>query len=144
MYFENTHLTFTSLFVFHPLPPASAEVNAWSYTSTPQYVFMAWCLVKHRDNFTFTFTFFSLLPSFLSLWFFLFVYLPYLFLPVSVSLLLSTLVSDSHPVALIRQYECHTVDSHLCFSRPSWLPCRVFYFANQCCTIAASRWNEEP
>jgi hypothetical protein len=31
--------------------------NAWSYTSTPQYAFMAWCLVKHRDNFTFTFTF---------------------------------------------------------------------------------------
>jgi hypothetical protein len=23
----------------------------------PQYVFMAWCLVKHRNNFTFTFTF---------------------------------------------------------------------------------------
>jgi hypothetical protein len=21
-----------------------------------QYTFMAWCLVKHRDNFTFTFT----------------------------------------------------------------------------------------
>jgi hypothetical protein len=38
-------------------PPSSAEVkNAWSYTSTPQYVFMEWCLVKHRDNFTFTFT----------------------------------------------------------------------------------------
>jgi hypothetical protein len=38
-------------------PPSSAEVkNTWSYTSTPQYVFMAWCLVKHRDNFTFTFT----------------------------------------------------------------------------------------
>jgi hypothetical protein len=37
-------------------PPSSAEVkNAWSYTSTPQYVFMTWCLVKHRDNFTFTF-----------------------------------------------------------------------------------------
>jgi hypothetical protein len=37
-------------------PPSSAEVkNAWSYTSTPKYVFMAWCLVKHRDNFTFTF-----------------------------------------------------------------------------------------
>jgi hypothetical protein len=35
-------------------PPSSAEVkNVWSYTSTPQYVFMAWCLVKHRDNFTF-------------------------------------------------------------------------------------------
>jgi hypothetical protein len=36
---------------------SSAEVkNAWSYTSTPQYVFMAWCLVKHRD-----FTFYILL-----------------------------------------------------------------------------------
>jgi hypothetical protein len=34
--------------------PSSAEVkNAWSCTSTPQYVFTAWCLVKHRDNFTF-------------------------------------------------------------------------------------------
>jgi hypothetical protein len=31
-------------------PPPSAEVkNAWSYTSTPHYAFMAWCLVKHRD-----------------------------------------------------------------------------------------------
>jgi hypothetical protein len=37
-------------------PPPSAEVkNAWSYISTPQYAFMAWCLVKHRDNFTFTY-----------------------------------------------------------------------------------------
>jgi hypothetical protein len=36
-------------------PPSSVEVkNAWSYTSTPQYAFMAWCSVKHRDNFTFT------------------------------------------------------------------------------------------
>jgi hypothetical protein len=35
--------------------PSSAEVkNAWSYNSTPQYVFMAWCLVKHRGNFNFT------------------------------------------------------------------------------------------
>jgi hypothetical protein len=33
-------------------PPPSAEIkNAWHYTSTPQYIFMAWCLVKHRDNF---------------------------------------------------------------------------------------------
>jgi len=31
-------------------PPASAEVkNAWSYISTPQYVLVPWCLVKHRD-----------------------------------------------------------------------------------------------
>jgi hypothetical protein len=36
-------------------PPSSAEVkNAWSYSSTPYYVFMEWCLVKHRHNFTFT------------------------------------------------------------------------------------------
>jgi hypothetical protein len=34
-------------------PPSSPEAkNAWKYTSTPQYVFMAWCLVKHRDNLT--------------------------------------------------------------------------------------------
>jgi hypothetical protein len=39
-------------------PPSSAEVkNEWSCTSTPPYAFMAWCLVKHRDNFIFTFTF---------------------------------------------------------------------------------------
>jgi hypothetical protein len=39
-------------------PPSSAEVkNAWNYTSTPQYIFMAWCLVKHRD---FSFTFYLL------------------------------------------------------------------------------------
>jgi hypothetical protein len=36
-------------------PPPSAEVkNAWHYTSTPQYVFMAWYSFQHRDNFTFT------------------------------------------------------------------------------------------
>jgi hypothetical protein len=46
--------------------PSNAEVkNAWNYTSTPPYVFMVWCLIKHRmclhlvklrDNFTFTFS----------------------------------------------------------------------------------------
>jgi hypothetical protein len=37
-------------------PPSSAKIkNVWSYTCTPQYIFMVWCLVKHRDNFTFTF-----------------------------------------------------------------------------------------
>jgi hypothetical protein len=36
-------------------PPSSAEIkNAWIYTSIPQYAFMAWCLVKHRNNLTFT------------------------------------------------------------------------------------------
>jgi hypothetical protein len=35
----------------HP-PPYSAEVkSAWSYNSTPQYVFMAWCLVQQRYRF---------------------------------------------------------------------------------------------
>jgi hypothetical protein len=35
-------------------PPSSAKIkNASSYTSTPQYIFTVWCLVKHRDNFTF-------------------------------------------------------------------------------------------
>jgi hypothetical protein len=34
--------------------PCSADVkNAWSYTSTSQYFFVAWCLFKHRDKFTF-------------------------------------------------------------------------------------------
>jgi hypothetical protein len=34
-------------------PSFSAEImNAWSYTSTPPHVFMAWYLIKHRDNFT--------------------------------------------------------------------------------------------
>jgi hypothetical protein len=30
-------------------PPSCTEVkNVWSYTSTPQFVFMAWCLTKQR------------------------------------------------------------------------------------------------
>jgi len=34
-------------------PPSSAEVqNALSYNSTHPYVFMEWCLVKHRDEST--------------------------------------------------------------------------------------------
>jgi len=42
-------------------PPSSAEVEiVWSYTSTPKIrlhdmmfnVFMAWCLLKYKDNFT--------------------------------------------------------------------------------------------
>jgi hypothetical protein len=37
----------------------------------PQYVFMAWCLVKHRDNFTFILTF-RLIPRLLKLSFFVF------------------------------------------------------------------------
>jgi len=29
-------------------------INVWTHTSTPQYVFMIQCLIKRRDNFTFT------------------------------------------------------------------------------------------
>jgi hypothetical protein len=56
-----------------PLPNAEVK-NAWSYTSTPP-CFMAWCLIKHRNNFTSTLLFsflstilpsFTLFPSFLS------------------------------------------------------------------------------
>jgi len=32
----------------HSRLPSAEVKNAWSYTSTSQYVFMAWCLVKHR------------------------------------------------------------------------------------------------
>jgi len=39
------------------LPPSSAKAeNEWGYTSSPPYIFMAWCLVKHKDNFTFYIT----------------------------------------------------------------------------------------
>jgi hypothetical protein len=36
-----------------PLHVVLRSKNEWSYTSSPQYAFMAWCSVKHRDNFTF-------------------------------------------------------------------------------------------
>jgi hypothetical protein len=39
----------------HSSPTSSEVKNVWSYTFTPSNVFMAWCLVKSRNNFTFTF-----------------------------------------------------------------------------------------
>jgi hypothetical protein len=40
------------------LPQSIAEVrNAWCYTFTPPYVFMAWCLIKHKDSCIFTLIF---------------------------------------------------------------------------------------
>jgi hypothetical protein len=42
--------------VDHPPPSTAQEKNMWHYTSTPQYVFMVWFLIKHRDNSTFTLT----------------------------------------------------------------------------------------
>jgi hypothetical protein len=39
-------------------PPSSTEVkNACSYTSISQNIFMAWWLVKQKNNFMFYFTF---------------------------------------------------------------------------------------
>jgi hypothetical protein len=48
--------------------PGGKAAKAWSWSPTsftiqelvalylhPQYVYMAWCLVKHTDNFTFTY-----------------------------------------------------------------------------------------
>jgi len=34
--------------------PFTAKMNAWIYTSTPQYTFLAWCSVKAQGTFTFT------------------------------------------------------------------------------------------
>jgi hypothetical protein len=40
----------------HSLPSNAGVKNAWSYTSTPSYAFMAWCLVKaQRQILPFTF-----------------------------------------------------------------------------------------
>jgi hypothetical protein len=35
--------------------PGVKATGEWSSTSIPQYIFMVWCSVKHRGNFTFTF-----------------------------------------------------------------------------------------
>jgi hypothetical protein len=32
-------------------PPSNTEVkNAWSYTSTPSYIFMWWCIIKQMTR----------------------------------------------------------------------------------------------
>jgi len=40
----------------HSLPSAEVK-NAWRYTYIPQYVFKAWCLLKHREKVTFLLNF---------------------------------------------------------------------------------------
>jgi len=35
----------------HSPPSSTAVKNACSYTSTPPYIFTAWCLVRQRENF---------------------------------------------------------------------------------------------
>jgi hypothetical protein len=34
----------------HSPPSSTEDKNAWSYTSTPQYAFMAWCSVKAQGQ----------------------------------------------------------------------------------------------
>jgi hypothetical protein len=43
-------------------PPCSAEVKEWVelYFQSSQYVFMAWYLVKHMDNFTLPYPYLSI------------------------------------------------------------------------------------
>jgi hypothetical protein len=41
----------------HSPPSSSKAKKTWIYTSTPTYIFMAWCLVKHRNSFTITLPF---------------------------------------------------------------------------------------
>jgi len=54
-YIMGTRLKRTGRQVDHS-PPSTTELkHTWNYTSTLQYAFMAWCLVKYRNNFTFTF-----------------------------------------------------------------------------------------
>jgi hypothetical protein len=38
-------------YISHVFTPSSDEIkNAWSYTSTPPYVFMVWCFSNYRNN----------------------------------------------------------------------------------------------
>jgi hypothetical protein len=39
----------------HLLPLVAEGKNMWNCISTPPYIFMPWCLIKYRDNFTFVF-----------------------------------------------------------------------------------------
>jgi hypothetical protein len=49
----------------HSPPPSAKVKNAWSYICAPPYVFMVWCIIKHRDNFTFTCIIIVILNGFL-------------------------------------------------------------------------------
>jgi hypothetical protein len=37
----------------HPAPTSAEVKKTWICTSAPPYAFMTYCLIKHRDNFTF-------------------------------------------------------------------------------------------
>jgi hypothetical protein len=50
--------------VYCSLPSSTKIKNVWCHTSTPPYIYMAWCIIKHKENFTFT----LFLTSLLWLW----------------------------------------------------------------------------
>jgi hypothetical protein len=41
--------------VVYILPSRTVAENLWSYTTTHPFVYMARCLIKHNDNFTFSY-----------------------------------------------------------------------------------------
>jgi hypothetical protein len=46
----------------HSLPSTDEVKNLSSCTSTPPYIFMMWCLIKHSDNFIICIRLFSFFP----------------------------------------------------------------------------------
>jgi hypothetical protein len=55
---ERTYIVlrvFTVMGMLSSVLPAQGQRMCVAIPPFPQYAFMVWCLVKHRDNFTFTF-----------------------------------------------------------------------------------------
>jgi len=48
IYYDN----FMNVYSLWPISYCAEVKNAWRYASIPQYIFMVWWLVQHRDNFT--------------------------------------------------------------------------------------------
>jgi len=42
--------TFNKFLVLNPSPSCAEVKNAWSYIFTPQYICMAWCLIKQETR----------------------------------------------------------------------------------------------
>jgi hypothetical protein len=86
-------------------PPSSAKVkNGGSYTSTPQYTFIAWYLVKDRDNFMF--------PSF----------------PIGLLLLLLTFENEFSQLQSFCYFRYLLLLSRLALHNCTWLFIRILFF----------------
>jgi len=82
-------------------PPSSARVKtALTYTSAPPYVFMAWCLVKQSDNYTFTFTFTFTVQTCVSGW-------------ISASLVHNVLTAGSVSVTYLGQFSMQLIRNQI-------------------------------